>query len=385
MIINIKSAVKLVGISIISFCAVFVCNLFLNYNIDVAAIENELTTEYQQMFYNALTLTGKVVSALSGGCLLITSAVMLIFYIKQYINSHSKELGILKALGYSNLKIAKNFWIFGISVFIGTVIGYFSSFLLMPGFYAKQNEEGILPDYSINFHFSLFVFLVILPAVAFSLLAVFMAYIKLKKPVMSLLKEMPDIKIKKFDSSKGKNKKDLPFLTELKRATLKSKKTLIFYIAFAAFCFSSMVQMSFSMDELASEMFGIMIILIGLVLAFTTLFIGVSTVMAANRKTVSMLRVEGYNIKQCQSSIFGGYRPIAYIGFALGTVYQYALLKIMVEIVFKDMENVPEYSFDFQAFIICLIAFALLYELMMRYCGNKIRKCSVKEVMEGGE
>lgn len=385
MIIGLKNTVKLLGVSIIVFCAVFVCNLFLNFNIDVASIENQLTDEYQHVFFNALTLTGKTVSALSGGCLLITSVIMLFFYIKQYINAHSKELGILKALGYSNIKTAKSFWIFGLSVFIGSVIGYFSSFLLMPMFYAKQNEEGLLPEFEIHFHFSLFIFLVILPTVLFAFIAVAAAYLKLKRPVMSLLKEISDVKIKKFTDYKNKNNKERSFLSELKTATLKSKKTLIFYIAFASFCFSAMTQMSLCMDELASEMFGIMIMLIGLVLAFTTLYIGISTVITANRKTVSMMRVEGYAVKQCQSAIFGGYRPIAYIGFAIGTAYQYALLKIMVEIVFKDMENVPEYGFDFTGFVISLAVFALLYELIMRYCGSRIRKASVKEVMEGGE
>lgn len=385
MIIGLKNSAKLLGVSIISLCAVFVCNLFLNYNIDLNAIESELTEEYQYIFYDALTLTGKVVCALSGGCLLITSVIMLFFYIKQYINSHSKELGILKAMGYSNIKTASSFWVFGISVFIGTVIGYFSSFLLMPAFYDKQNEEGLLPEFGISFHPSLFIFLVIIPTVGFSLTAIVFACLKLKRPVMSLLKEIPDIKVKKFDSSKSKNKKELPFLTELKKATLKTKKTLIFYIAFASFCFSAMTQMSFSMNELSSEMMGIMIMLIGVVLACTTLFIGVSTVISTNRKTVSMLRVEGYSVKQCQGAVFGGYRPVAYIGFAIGTLYQYILLKIMVEIVFADMENIPEYSFDFKAFAVALVVFAFLYELMMQYCSGKIRKCSVKEVMEGGE
>ncbi|MFQ6968828.1 MAG: FtsX-like permease family protein [Subdoligranulum sp.] len=52
---------------------------------------------------------------------------MLLFYIKHYIDTHKKELGILKALGYSNIKIAKSFWVFGISIFIGTVTGYAGS------------------------------------------------------------------------------------------------------------------------------------------------------------------------------------------------------------------------------------------------------------------
>lgn len=52
------------------------------------------------IFYNAQVSTAKVVCLVSGGCLLITSVVMLIFYSKHYIDSHKKELGILKALGY---------------------------------------------------------------------------------------------------------------------------------------------------------------------------------------------------------------------------------------------------------------------------------------------
>ena len=177
-------------------------------------------------------------------------------------------------------------------------------------------------------------------------------------------------------------------MTELRKSTLKSKKTLVFLIAFASFCFSSMMQMSFSMDELASEMFAVMIFMIGVVLSFTTLFLGISTVISANGKTIAMLKVEGYSTGQCEKAIFGGYRPIAYIGFAIGTAYQYVLLKIMVEVVFADFGetvDIPEYGFDIKAFIICLIAFALLYEIVMRYCSGKIRKCPIKQVMESGE
>ena len=95
MTVGIKSAVKLIGITIMCFCAVFVCNLFLNFNIDITTIKDELTLEYQVIFYDALVSTGKVVAALSGGCLLITSVIMLVFYIKQCVNSHSKGLSIL--------------------------------------------------------------------------------------------------------------------------------------------------------------------------------------------------------------------------------------------------------------------------------------------------
>lgn len=112
MPIGLKDAAKLFGITIIACCAVFVCTLFLSYNIDLAAIKDEITSDAGMAMYNAQVLMGRVIAGVSGGCLIATSVVMLLFYVKNYIGTHGKELGILKALGYPNIKIAKNFWIF---------------------------------------------------------------------------------------------------------------------------------------------------------------------------------------------------------------------------------------------------------------------------------
>lgn len=115
MVIRLKDTAKLFGITIIACCAVFVCTLFLSYNIDLAAIKDVITTEAGMAMYNAQVLMGKVIAAVSGGCLIATSVVMLLFYVKNYIGTHGKELGILKALGYSILKLQG---IFGYSGFL---------------------------------------------------------------------------------------------------------------------------------------------------------------------------------------------------------------------------------------------------------------------------
>jgi ABC-type antimicrobial peptide transport system permease subunit len=146
MIVSIKDSVKLFGISIMTCCAVTVCNMFLNYYLDLTAIAGLIDNPYAQMFYDAQIMTSKVVCAVSGGCLAITTVVMLFFYIKHYIDSHSKEIGILKALGYSDFKIAKGFSVFGLSVFLGCFVGYLLSFALMPQFYELQNKDGYLPN-----------------------------------------------------------------------------------------------------------------------------------------------------------------------------------------------------------------------------------------------
>jgi len=380
MLIGIKNASKLIGISIIACCAVLVCTMFLNFYYDVQSVESEITSELSMIFYNAQVSTAKVVCLVSGGCLLITSVVMLMFYIRHYIDTHKKELGILKALGYSNLKVAKNFWVFGISAFIGTAIGFGGAFLMMPWFYALQNEDKMLPEIAIHFHPTIFLYFVILPTVGFSLLAIGYAWRNLKKPVLSLLKNdfQTITKAKKHTADKLS---ECSFVDDLKRNILKSKKVHVFFIIFASFCFSAMTQMSFSMKDLSSEMMGAMMLIIGLALAFTTLFLAITTVINGNTKTIAMMRVLGYSHKECRKAILGGYRPMSYIGFAIGTGYQYALLRIMVDIVFKDVEGVPVYKFDFPVMLISLVVFIMIYEILMFAYSEKVKKISIKEIM----
>ncbi len=377
MVVGMKDALKLIGISVIACCAIFVCTLFLNYNIDIAAMENEITASGVVTMYNAIVSTGKVVAAVSGGCLAVTSVIMLLFYVKNYIDTHGKELGILKALGYSNFKIAKHFWIFGLSVFVGCALGYAAAFLYLPLFYELQNAEHLFPEIKVQFHLSLAFLLVVVPAISFAVLAVIYACFRLKTPVLDLLKEKHEYKAK---LSKNETK-DLPFLKELTRSTVMSRKSLVFFIAFSAFCFSAMVQMSMSIKDLSSETMAIMILTIGLILAFVTLFLSLSSVVKGNTKTIAMMRVFGYKHSDCSKAVLGGYRPFSYIGFVIGTIYQYVLLRIMVSIVFADVENVPEYNFDFTACVITLGLFVFTYEIAMYAYSRRIKKLPIKSIM----
>lgn len=376
MAIGIKDVFKLAGMIMISACAVFVSALFLNYNIDLQSIEAQVNSAEASALFEALKMTGGVVSAVSGGCLLLTSAVMLAFYIKHFIDSRRRELGILKALGYSNLSIAVGFWIFGLSVLFGAAIGFSAAHLIMPGFYAGQNEDGLLPQFEPHFHFELLVFLVLLPAGVFALLSVIYSLLKMKTPVIELLKGRSGGKVRSV-----KTNGNLPFLKELRKIIVGSRRSLVFFIGFAAFCYSAMVQMSLGMDELASGTISLMTLLIGIALALTTLFIAVSAVVGSNAKSVSIMRVFGYSGKECSSAVLNGYRPAALIGFGAGTFYQYFLLRIAVDVVFADVENVPDFGFSFRALIIAAVSFAAVYETVMRFCSRRIGKISVKEIM----
>lgn len=117
MLIGIKDILKLFGITVVSACAVFVCTLFLNYNIDLVSVGETISGEAGRTMYEAVVSMGKITAAVSGGCLVLTAVAMLVFYIKNFVDAHGKELGILKALGYSSPEIAKHFCVFGLSVF----------------------------------------------------------------------------------------------------------------------------------------------------------------------------------------------------------------------------------------------------------------------------
>jgi len=131
-------------------------------------------------------------------------------------------------------------------------------------------------------------------------------------------------------------------------------------------------------------MMGGMILLIGLVLACTTLLLAITTVIRGNTKTIAMMRVFGYSQRECCGAILGGYRPASYIGFALGTVYQYVLLRIMVDIVFRDFEGIPDYGFDLPVMLLSLAVFIGFYEIVMYVFSERIKKISVKEIMLEG-
>lgn len=354
---NGKNNIRLISISVVTFCAVFVCTLFLNYNMDFVGIKDKIVLPQALILYDAQVMTGKVVSGVSGGCLLATSIVMLLFYIKNHIDSHKKELGIMKALGYSELRIALHFSTFAASVFAGTAVGFAGAFLIMPTFYETQMGEGYFPTVDITFHPQLAITMVVLPTFFFGMLSVIYAYLKLKTPTVDLLKER---------LSSGKKPRE---------------KALIFFAVFGAFCYSAMVQMSSRMNEFSKGLMVVMIFVIGITLAGVTLLMALSTVVRRNTKNIAMMRVLGYSFSECRKAVLNKYRIFAYIGFMIGTLYQHLLLKIMIDVVFRDLDNVPVYGFKIMNCVCVFISFVLLYEGILYGYGRRIRKISVKEVM----
>ncbi len=383
MIIRTKDAVRLTGIVIMCACAVLVCTLFLNSNLDLARISHMFTDPDALLLYDLTISSANMTCAVTGGALGLTTVIMLLFYIKHYIDTHKPELGILKALGYSELRIAANFWVFGLSVCLGTSLGFAGAFAFMPAFYKDMRSDGHLAELTLRFNPELMIYLIVLPTLVFSILSILYGWRKLKRPALELMTGKNRNSRRRSKPKHQYRDKDLSFLKELKRSTVRSRLSLVFFIGFASFCYAATVVMSFSITDLGGgEMMAVMMAGIGLVLAVTTLFIAVMTLIKGNAKTIALMRVMGYSDRECSMAILNGYRPVTYIGFALGTAYQFGLMQLMIQLYFgNSLLGTPEYNFPVPAFLFALISFVMIYEIFMKVFSGKLKRMSLKEIM----
>lgn len=373
MIVGAKDIVRLIGISIVCFCAVFVCTFFFNFYLDVSGIDN--VPPEATVLYDAQMAMAQFVCGISGGFLGAIAVLMLMFYIRLFIGSHTVLLGTLKAIGYSNARIALKFWVFGLSVLIGAALGYGIGHAVMPSIYDSLLING-LPKVAITYHPSLLFAFVVAPAVGYSALSVLIAYASLRKPVSELLRGKTE-KVK----TKPEKESDRPFLKEMLFKCVSSRKLLVFFVAFGAFCFSAMVQMSFSMDKVSATSMSEYILAIGLVLAVVTLTMAITSLVNANAENVSIMKSFGYSLKDCTLAVFGGFIPFTLIGFAVGTVYQYVLLKLMVNVLFKDVAGVTEYTFDVPLMFITLAAFIVFFAAVMLIYTLRLKKIPIKQTV----
>ena len=378
MIVQLKDLRKAIAVVIVSFCAVFITTLFSNLYLDLKGLDITGFNIMQKKFYDAQLIVSKFVVIITGTVLSISAAVMLIFYIKQFIDDSKHKIGILKAQGYSNNFIASKFSVFGFLVFLGSLLGYGCSHLFMPKFYESRNTDNILSELTINFHPQLLLIMVILPSLLFLVISIVYVLFNLNVPTINLLKQINSTnkKIRKRRFRQYKN-----FFKELRATVLFSNKTLLFFVIFAALSFSSMIQMAFGMRDFVDGTIRIMMMVIGVILSLSILLISLEVIANSNIKNISILNIMGYSKDECSRIILSGYRVVAHIGFAIGTVYQYFLIRTLLKVLSKKLDRETTYKFDLISVIGSFIAFVLIYEIFILYYSNRIKDLNVKKVM----
>lgn len=380
--VGIKDIKRLLSVVILTVCAVSVCTVFLNFRYDLIANADLITDPRLKTLYDAQIMMSGIIIACAGGVLGAVTLIVLLFSIQRFISENSANMGVLKALGYSGNKIALSFSKFGLSVLVGTIIGYFGGYLLSLLIYKSLSSE-LVENLKFGLHLETILALIVVPSLLFTAISILVAMIKLRKSPLGLIHGYRKEKVNgivKRSQQKGSTR---PFLKEIKRTMLLNNLLLIFFVGFAAFGFSAQIQMAFSMRKITPDYtMSVMLLVIGFILGAVTLLLAFSFLFNANSKYLALLKAYGYTDKESTNALFGGYRIVSYIGFLIGTGYQFFLVKMLVA-VFAASYEIPEITFNFVGFAITLVVFVTLYELLMFFYKRKVNSVPLKEIMNG--
>lgn len=374
---KLRAFARLLCVGVVAACATLVCTLFWNHQLDLRPVGAQITDPYALGMYEMQCLCDRVVSIVSGIGLGLTTLVLLLFQIKCEIDSCERQLGVLKAIGCPTLRLSLPYGRFGAAVGGGCAIGVAAAYGCMPWFYDLQNAEELFPPVPVQVHGWLIAVLIVVPGVTFDLIAVAFAARKLRLPALALMRgrERGTLRVKQYKST------EKPFLRDLGNCLLHRKKMLAFFFFCSAFFFSSMTQMALSMRDLSSESFSGLMLGIGLLLAALTLFLSLSGVTRAYRPTAALLRAFGFSSRERRRALYSTYRPLGYIGFALGTAYQYILLRCVMAFVFTDLSAELQVHLNLPNLFAILCLYTLLYEGMLFLFSRRVERVSLRTVM----
>ena len=136
-----------------------------------------------------------------------------------------------------------------------------------------------------------------------------------------------------------------------------------------------MVQLSFGLRDYTDDIIQTMMIMIGLILSFSILFLSLGIVVSESRETLALMKAFGY------TDILAPYRFWAYLGFVLGTAYQYGIMEILIGVIKDTVPEKIEHHFDGNVCFWTLLGFAVVYESLFYLSNRKLQKQTIKEVL----
>lgn len=371
--IRLKNVCKAFGGAIVIFCAAFIVYLFQSFRMDLLKLDSSQLSAAQKALYDAQITQSNMMLAIASGILGLFAVVTLFFSISNYIKDNQQNMGILKAMGYERKRIAIEFTKFATNAFLGSLLAVVAGVIFQPLFYQEMTKDAILPDITPSFHPLLALLLLVLPGLIFGIAAYMIAFCKLSRKPLEMIKGGKSTRTKRMKDKKT-------FLQTLKYAMLKNHISLIIFVGFASLCFGATVQMSFSLDQLnASSFFFWMMFGIGLLLGVSILYLAFGFAYTENKEYVSLMKAYGYYDKEAIQTMYGGYVYVTIIGFIIGTVYQYGLICLMINLFSETMQL--EYTFSFSGLAYTLLIFVPVYLLINLYFYFKLKKLPIKEAL----
>ena len=188
----------------------------------------------------------KVISNIFVSFLLLITAIIIVLIVRKRINGERKQIGVLKALGYSPFKIANSYLVYPIIIsisgsIIGTILGYFLYPYLL-NFYRGYFNIPFVTE-PLNMYYVIMV--VVIPLVALVLLTYLSCIQLINKKPLDLLTEGNHLKVNGFSRLINKSLKPLPFKSRFKYSLAFRSIGKLFAVAIAVFSVGLLITFSF--------------------------------------------------------------------------------------------------------------------------------------------
>lgn len=188
----------------------------------------------------------KVISNVFVSFLLIVTGIIIVLIVRKRINGERKQIGVLKALGYSPVKIASSYLVYpAIIAVIGSVIGTALGYFLYPyllNFYRGYFNIPFIQD-PLNMYYVMMV--VIIPLLALTFLTFVSCILLVNKNPLELLTEGNHLKVNGFSRLVNKILKPLSFKSRFKYSLAFRSMGKLVAVAIAIFSAGLLITFSF--------------------------------------------------------------------------------------------------------------------------------------------
>lgn len=195
-----------------------------------------------------------IIMGFSMGILGSIALLLIVITITGQIRSELPNLGVLKALGYSNREISSKYLAYFIIVLIPAIIGYLAGHAITPHFYELICSRFEIPysNYKVNIiNLLLFSFC---PAIASAFVAYLRARTLVRRPALNMIRDMGVKKSGHFTRRKNNRIREDKYLKGVRSIILSSNMLLFAFILFGGFALGVQIQFAYTTYNMTSNL-----------------------------------------------------------------------------------------------------------------------------------
>ena len=170
---------------------------------------------------------------------ILSSMVLLLIFISisESIKEDYKHLGVLKALGYTNIEISRQYLNYFIIVTIPACLGYIIGKIAVYPFFTTLYSAFSIPFLEVSYFDNIW-YLVFIPAILMTIFAFIYSIVKVKNPALDMIKGSNHLKGNIIIRKINNLNKERNFLKQTRKILLFSRISIIFFVAFSGFAFT---------------------------------------------------------------------------------------------------------------------------------------------------